>query len=61
VFLAALLVTPLLGSLLFGVAPWDPLALTLAAVTFLSGALGAAWLASFRALPGSLLAGLRGE
>jgi hypothetical protein len=59
--LAALLATPLLGSLLFGVAPRDPLALTLAAVSLLLAAMGTAWLASVRATRVSLLLALRGE
>jgi len=58
---AAVLVTPLLGALLFGVAPRDPLALTVAAASLLTAALGTAWLTSLRATMVSMLLALRGE
>jgi putative ABC transport system permease protein len=59
--LAALLATPLVSSLLFGVAPRDPLALTLAASSLLTAAIGTAWLAGVRATTLPLLPALRGE
>jgi len=59
--LAAVLATPLLGALLFGVAPRDPLALTLAASSLLTAAIGTALLAGVRATRVSLLSALRGE
>ena len=40
---------PLVGSLLFGVAPTDPLMITEAGVTMVGVALGAGWLPAWRA------------
>jgi putative ABC transport system permease protein len=57
----ALLAAPLLGSLLFGVAPRDPLALIVASVVLLAAAVLTACLASFRATAIPLLSALRGE
>jgi hypothetical protein len=59
--LAALAATPLLGSLLFGVAPRDPWSLTLAAISLLTAALVTAWLAGVRATKVPMLLALRGE
>jgi ABC-type antimicrobial peptide transport system permease subunit len=59
--LAALLATPILGSLLFGVAPRDPWALALAAASLLTAALATAWLAGLRATKVSPVLALRGE
>ncbi|HUR20519.1 MAG TPA: ABC transporter permease [Vicinamibacterales bacterium] len=59
--IAAVLATPLLGSLLFGVAPRDPLALGLAAASLLTAAIATAWLAGVRATKVSPLRALRGE
>ena len=58
---AAMIATPLLGSLLFGVAPRDPWALALAAGGLLIAAMSTAWIAGVRATRLSLPLVLRGE
>jgi putative ABC transport system permease protein len=59
--IASLLAAPLLGSLLFGVAPRDPIALAVAAASLLIAAIGTAWFAGVRATTGSLLTALRND
>jgi hypothetical protein len=58
---AAVLVSPLLGSLLFGVAPHDPWTLGLAGASLLVCSVVTAWLTGVRATMISPLTGLRGE
>jgi ABC-type antimicrobial peptide transport system permease subunit len=58
---AAVLATPLLGSLLFGVAPRDPLALGLAGASLLTTAIVTAWVTALRGTRVSPLLALRGR
>ena len=52
---------PLVGSLLFGVAPGDPLMITVAGLTMAGVALGAGWLPALKASRVDPLLALRSE